>query len=108
MYGFGDVVLLEYPFTDLSGIKLRPAIVVLDTCDSDIVVLRATSRLWQTEFDIAIKDWLAAGLLKPTTIRVHKIAALESLLVNRLLGNLSAHDKQFLAETVCKVYGNLL
>ncbi len=56
MYQFGEVVLLEYPYTDLSGVKLRPAIVVKDTNDSDFIIARATSQLRQTEYDMQIED----------------------------------------------------
>ena len=68
MYQFGEVVLLEYPYTDLVGVKLRPAVVLKDTNDSDFIIVRATSQSRQTEYDIKIEDWQSAGLLKPSII----------------------------------------
>ncbi|MCX6843143.1 MAG: hypothetical protein NTX53_12765 [candidate division WOR-3 bacterium] len=41
-YSAGDVVLLEFPFTDTSGSKRRPALILHDTGDDDIVVARVT------------------------------------------------------------------
>ena len=45
MYQFGDVVLLEYPFTDLIGVKMRPAIVLKDTDDGDFILARGRGRV---------------------------------------------------------------
>jgi mRNA interferase MazF len=45
----GDIVLLPFPFTDLSGIKNRPALILVD-CESDITVSFITTQLkWHTE-----------------------------------------------------------
>ncbi len=33
----GEVVLLSFPFTDMAGAKKRPALVVADTGDDDIM-----------------------------------------------------------------------
>jgi mRNA interferase MazF len=44
-YAAGDIVLLQFPFTDTAGSKRRPALVLLDTGDDDIVVARVTGQL---------------------------------------------------------------
>ena len=100
MYQFGDVVLLEHPYTDLTGVKLRPAIVLKYTHDSDFITARVTSQFRQTEYDIEVKDWKSAGLLLPPIIRVHKIATLETKLVKRNMGKLSAGDLDNLSQSI--------
>ena len=40
----GDVVLAPFPFTDLSEIKVRPAVVVADVGTQDWVLCEITSR----------------------------------------------------------------
>ena len=105
MYRLGDVVLLEYPYTDLVGVKLRPAIVILDTNDSDVIVVRVTSQHWESEYDIEIADWEFAGLLKPSIIRVHKIATLETRLVRRQLGRLNQKDLNNLSFCLKRTFG---
>jgi mRNA interferase MazF len=92
MYHFGDILLIEYPYTDLAGIKQRPAVVIKDTNDSDVILARITGQSRETEFDIEITDWRSAGLLKPSIIRVHKLATLETKLIKRKLGNLPEND----------------
>ncbi len=51
-YKFCDIILIEYPFSEQSTIKKRPALVLLDTGDNDIVVIRITSKLYSTKYDI--------------------------------------------------------
>lgn len=36
---FGDIVLLKFPYTDETSFKRRPALVLSDTDDGDIIVL---------------------------------------------------------------------
>ncbi|PSN14699.1 growth inhibitor [filamentous cyanobacterium CCT1] len=86
-YEPGDVVLLAFPFTDGIRQKQRPALVLLDTGDPDIVVARITSQLYTTAFDIALSDQAEAGLLLPSVVRLHKKGT-----VSRCLGHLSAQD----------------
>lgn len=76
-YQSGEVVLLSFPFSDAIGIRRRPALVVLDTGDKDIVVARVTSQSSRTLFDLEIREWQEAGLLLPSIARLDKLATLE-------------------------------
>lgn len=49
-YQPGDVVLLAFPFTDGVRQKQRPALVLLDPGDPDIVVAGITSEPYTTAF----------------------------------------------------------
>jgi mRNA interferase MazF len=40
----GDVVVIPFPFTDLSGNKRRPAFVIADLPGDDIVICQITSK----------------------------------------------------------------
>ena len=39
-YKFGDIVLIGFPHTDLQGISKRPAVVLYDSGDQDVLVAR--------------------------------------------------------------------
>lgn len=93
-YSFGEVLLLAFPFSDAAGVKRRPALVLLDIGDSDVLVARITGQLTQTQFDIELQEWQQAGLRLPSVIRLHKLATLEKQLVERSLGKLSEPDLQ--------------
>ncbi|MBS4029554.1 MAG: hypothetical protein KGZ58_13075 [Ignavibacteriales bacterium] len=40
----GEVVLIAFPFANMEGMKRRPALVLLDTGNDDILVARITSQ----------------------------------------------------------------
>lgn len=88
----GDIVLITFPFTDLSGEKLRPA-VVLFTSRLDVTVCFITTKMhWQESTDILIEPSESNGVLKESLIRLSKIATLEKTLIAGLLGTLSPQD----------------
>ena len=79
---FGQIVLLKFPFTDGRTSKKRPALILRDSQDGDILVCRITSKLYDTLFDVKLKRWEVHGLRLPSVLRVHKIATLEKDIVD--------------------------
>src|SRR5258708_39252735 len=62
MLQVGEVVLIRMQFHQAPGSKIRPALVCLDTGDDDFVAAPITSQAKLSEYDLAIRDWRAAGL----------------------------------------------
>jgi mRNA interferase MazF len=91
-YAAGDIVLLQFPFTDASGSKRRPALVLLDTGDDDILVARVTGQLSTSSQDVTLDEWQQAGLLLPSVVRLHKVATLKRSLIDDKLGRLAPDD----------------
>ncbi len=88
----GDIVLITFPFTDLSGSKLRPAVVLADT-NLDLTVCFITTEIgWQETTDILLMPSAANGLRRQSLIRTSKIATLDRLLAKGLLGRLSVTE----------------
>jgi mRNA interferase MazF len=94
----GEVVLVRFPFTDLSSVKQRPALVVASeafTASGQDVIVAAISGQrvdHPAKFDHIVKNWEAAGLLMPSVVRVGKLVTLHADLVRRRLGALSGSD----------------
>ena len=86
---FGEIVLLKFPFTDGQKYKKRPALILLDTSDGDIIVCRVTSKLYDTEYDLEVEKWKDCGLKLPSIIRLSKIATLEKSLVEKTIGTIN-------------------
>ena len=85
---FGDVVLLRFPFTDEKTFKRRPALLIKDFIDGDIIVCRITSQIYETDNDVFIDTWENSGLKLPSVIRVHKIATLEKSMIEIVMGKI--------------------
>ena len=103
-YSFGDVVQLEFPFTDAAGAEERPALVLLDTGDDDVVAARITSHYARDEYDIEIDDLDAAGLGVPSVARLHKLATLEKSLIARKRGALSENDRNRMRQAILRLW----
>ena len=94
-YDFGDILLLNaYPFSDLSGVKKRPALVVADIGDEDVLVARITSEEPRDAHDVSLERWKDFGLALPSTARISKIATLSKRLVSRKMGKLGSPERR--------------
>ncbi len=100
---FGDIVLLKFPFTDSKTFKWRPALIINDFNDGDIIVCRITSQIYKTQNDVLIDDWKESGLKLPSVVRVHKIATLEKDMVELLMGKVNKSIKEKVKEIITKL-----
>ncbi|ACK70901.1 conserved hypothetical protein [Gloeothece citriformis PCC 7424] len=93
-YHTGEIVLVNFVFTETTAIKRRPGLVLLDTGDKDLILAKITSQPHYTNFDVEISEWQKAGLLRPSTVRLHKLNTLAKSLIDRRLGQLEKSDWQ--------------
>ncbi|GGE10822.1 type II toxin-antitoxin system PemK/MazF family toxin [Psychroflexus salis] len=84
----GDIVLIPFPFTDLSGIKKRPAVILVEAKDDITVSFMTTQLKWKTNHDMIIKPTELNGLKMNSLIRVGKIVTLNKNLAIGKLGEL--------------------
>ena len=88
MFPFGSIVLTRFPFTDLSGDKRRPALVVSRDNDrrTDLVVAFITS-VPRTGPDVApLNPDPGTGLKVPSVVRFDKLATLDRSVIAGKLG----------------------
>lgn len=90
------VVLVPFPFDDLSGTKVRPAVCLTDEIGSyrHVVIVFITSQVSKaTEVsDIPVlpgrPDFPSTGLKVPSAIRLHRLITVPARLIQRELGQL--------------------
>ena len=96
-----DVILVRYPFSDLSNSKVRPAVVVsAKHISQDIFIIPLTSKissLLPGEFVLA--EWKAAGLNVPSAVK-RGIYTVEEKLVIKAIGKLQQVDVQKLEDSL--------
>jgi mRNA interferase MazF len=92
----GQIVLTPFPYTDLSGAKLRPVLMLRRASRfDDWLVCMVSSRIEQAEvgFDEVLlpadPDFAASGLKAPSVLRLSRLAVLEGA---RLAGSIGAID----------------
>ena len=91
-YTAGEILLAELPFTSGTSRKIRPVLVVLDTGDEDVMVAPVTTSPATTPGSVAVSDFREAGLVKPSVVRLHKIATIHKSRTLSRLGQLSPSD----------------
>lgn len=90
---FGEVFLCQFPFTSGAVSKVRPALVLFDL-GPDALICRVTSVQRSGPLDVALIDWQAAGLLKPSVARLDRLVTAErSTIFLRRLGALGVADQ---------------
>ena len=87
----GDIVLVPFPFTDLSGQKVRPALILHwegggDDCVVAFISSVKTKR--KLAFDIAMSKSEGNGLKVDSVIKVNKLATLQKKIIIGTLGTL--------------------
>src|SRR3989338_2238923 len=100
----GDIVLVRYPFTDLSSEKLRPALVLLaEDEEGDFLLAFITSAvIRKSTFDITLQKG-KTGLLKDSTLRLKKIITVHKSLILGKIGNLSEEQLNLIENTLRKM-----
>ena len=86
----GDVVIIPFPFTDLSGNKKRPAFVVADLPGDDIIVCQITSKSKSDSFALPIgaPDFISGSLPADSFIRPNKIFTADKKIILSVAGRL--------------------
>lgn len=106
-YKQGDVVLVPFPFTDLSAVKQRPVLILSkDTSGDDLITCGITSNLSETEHSVLVdqKNFSSGTLPKKSLIKVDKLFTLEQQIVKKKFGNITPET---LTE-VTEVFRNLV
>src|SRR5665213_2195738 len=95
----GQIVLAPFLYSDLIGMKRRPACVVSSAAYNsgpDVILAMVTSRRTRfqvpTPGDVVVTDWQGAGLSTPSVIRAGRLLVLEQRLIQFALGHLSVAD----------------
>jgi len=100
----GDIVLIPFPFTDLSGNKNRLAVVLFHHED-DVTVCFITSNINNpSNFDLLIEPSALNGLKKTSLIRVNKLATVDIDLILGLLGRLEETQYKLLISKLIELF----
>jgi mRNA interferase MazF len=110
----GDAVLISFPFTDLSGQKLSPALTLGQSFEGDLIVAFVTTQTG-TRSTAALAsehvlqpvdpEFAVTGLRAPSSIRLDKIATLHRRLAQRRLGHIGPTTSAGVANCLRYVLG---
>lgn len=101
----GDVVVVPFPFSDLTQAKRRPALVVATLEGEDLILCQITSQAIKDNYAISLgdKDFETEGLRQPSNIRPNRIFTADSHIVLYKVGNLKVEKLNEVIEKVVEI-----
>lgn len=109
----GKIVLVPFPFDDLSANKVRPACCLTDPIGSHRQVIFAfiSSQLptaviaTNVVLDPRHKDFAATGLRVASVLRLHRLITLTSAIIRRELGDLAPDLQRDVDRKLASLFG---
>lgn len=98
----GDVVVVPFPFSDLSRAKRRPALVIAELEGDDVILCQITSQRIRDRYAISLDetDFDSGTLRHKSNVRPNRIFTADAHLILYPLGRLTA-DK--VNEVIAKI-----
>ena len=102
----GSVVLVRFPFSDLSSSKLRPAVVLADVERGDWVLCQVTSNPYSDfhALEITADDFAEGSLMRVSYVRPGKLFTANTSLMERCVGQLTPSKRDSLLERVADLF----
>ena len=91
----GDVILIPYPFSDLSSIKVRPGLVVsndkYNKVSRDLVCVPLTSVLKKEKYSVLLnpEDMIKGKLIKKSKVKCGKVFCVDKKVVRMKIGRVN-------------------
>jgi mRNA interferase MazF len=101
----GDVVVVPFPFTDLTSAKVRPALVLAALTRGDIILCQITSQAAGHPETLGIDagDFQTGGLHCASFALPHRIVTANEVCVRRAVGRLKLDKLNQIRQRVCAI-----
>jgi len=86
----GDVVVVLFPFSDLSNAKKRPALVIASLDGDDVILCQITSRQVIDKYSIPLgeEDFIEGPLRQDSNVRPNRLFTADSRIIQYRAGHL--------------------
>lgn len=107
----GSIVLVPFPYTDLSASKKRPVLLLTDSnARGDFIAMALTSRS-QTEHAVSIAGGplpLGGALVTDSWVRTDKIITLRQTVVSKVMGRVDAQTRLQCVQQLCHALNSVV
>lgn len=102
----GDVVVLPFPFSDLSSSKKRPALIVANLEGEDIILCQITSKMREDNYSIPLAetDFKHGGLKLDSLIKPQRIFTAAKSIILYKIGSLKESKIKRVEEELVKIF----
>ena len=101
----GYVVVIPFPYSDLSASKKRPALVVASLDGDDVILCQITSQSISDRYGIPLDaaDFRVGGLKHPSNIRPNRLFTADSRIVEYRAGVLKDEKIQEVLQKIIQI-----
>lgn len=105
-----ELVLLPYPFSDLEGTKVRPAIIMsndsFNSRGNDCIMVPLTTVIKDEPYSVIIdqQNMSSGDLIKPSRVRADKIFAVEKDLITMKIGFINEKTFEKIKQEIHKMF----
>ncbi len=87
----GDVVVVPFPFSDLSMAKRRPALVLAELEGEDLILCQITSQAVHDRYAVSLDeaDFEQGGLRQPSNVRPNRVFTTDQRIVLYRVGSVN-------------------
>lgn len=102
----GSVVLVTFPFSNLKGQKIRPALVLTKVEFDNLILCQITSKAYTSKTAIAIKekDFATGSLPVVSFIRPDKLFTADETIIKEVVGQLNSTTKKKILTSVRRLF----
>lgn len=107
-FAVGSVVLVTFPFSNLKGQKIRPALVLANAEFGNFILCQITSKSYTSKIAIRItSDDFAMGNLPVTSfVRPDKLFTADTTIIKDIAGQLTQKVKNKVLRSVRKLFSS--
>jgi mRNA interferase MazF len=104
----GDVVVVPFPFSNLTMSKRRPALVISALSGDDLILCQITSQNIRDEYAVALHsiDFDSGELNKFSNIRPNRLFTADRHIVLYKVGHLKSEKVRFVFEALVEILKN--
>ncbi|MEK7558723.1 MAG: type II toxin-antitoxin system PemK/MazF family toxin [Patescibacteria group bacterium] len=91
-FAVGSIVLVTFPFSDLKGQKVRPALVLANVEFNNLILCQITSKPYSSKISIRLTstDFATGGLPIVSYVRPDKLFTADTTIIKKTVGKLSS------------------
>jgi mRNA interferase MazF len=101
----GDVVVIPFPFSDLSNTKKRPALVVASLRGDDVILCQITGQTISDDYGIPLDtaDFKDGSLKRPSSIRPNRLFTADGRIVEYRAGVIKDEKLQEVLQKIIQI-----
>ncbi|MBI2613814.1 MAG: type II toxin-antitoxin system PemK/MazF family toxin [Candidatus Levybacteria bacterium] len=105
-FTIGSVVLVTFPFSNLKGQKVRPALVLANVEFNNLILCQITSKPYTSKISICLKpaDFVTGGLPVISYVRPDKLFTADTSIIKKTVGQLTTKTKNAVLKNICALF----